>query len=125
MTLRADRILALADRIEEDAGKLWDMRHTGNPRCGTPGCMIGHAQAMMIEEGKILIFDGEVRANGTVGAWLGIPNLGVQAHLFTPNFGSACYWAGAEHPSFISHQRAAAQLRRLAATGGVDWEATP
>ena len=128
------RILALADRIEvttfasihnkcskglapnsdceahpEGSFDMWAVDYD----CGTPACLVGHCHEMAREGGGM----------GPAHEYLGLENPTPGDSLFFPNGPNANMNARPGDPAFISPERAAATLRRLAEskTGEVDW----
>ena len=117
--MSAERLNELADRIEGQPN-LFAMNKVGNPSCGSPGCIEGHAWALWREhEDWRSPIAGEPRKAFDVDAdiWRELTRpRGKHVNYLTPNPASRL---------FVDHKRAAAQVRHLAKTGKVDWSATP
>ena len=118
MKRNIERINQLADRIEEceevhlrhhgpDMGPSFTMNNISYA-CGSPACIMGHAQAMHCRE----VLASE---------FLGITMLEVD-ELCSPLHVHADYTAAAGDKGFITKQHAVAVLRNLAATGEVNWK---
>ena len=124
MKRNIEKINQLADRIEkceevedhnyvQGMGPSFTMSEVAYP-CGSPACIMGHAQAMRHRSAHT--------ANATLlGRFLGI--LKAQANeLAAPEHKYAEYLATEGDEGFIAKQHAVAVLRNLAATGEVNWK---
>lgn len=114
------------DGVRERAwrGELFSMRSwtylDSDYRCETPACMAGHCVALF-GGGAYRRNDPEYNAMRLLGL-----SEDQAIELFSPGGEHADFTITTDSdPRFISPARAAAQLRRVAETGEVDWSATP
>ena len=137
--MNVENILKLADHLESvddikigrvgsEERPLFSMTYLYDMTfdCGTAACIAGHAVLMFGDDDQISDMKcGEVIALDA-SEHLGIGNA-VAIDLFVPvKHGVArCAEDDPSSPGYISHNRAAAQLRHLAEHGSVDWSATP
>lgn len=113
-------ILALAEQVERSA--TLDMSEAIHP-CGSAACIAGHA--MTTKEARVAIEHGlHLGMRELIAARLGI-TLPQSQELFNPAIPGGVHWMAPPDTSrFISAAHAAACLRKLAATGVVDWPGT-
>ena len=133
--LNTDKILKLANFIEQTDDVCFDMESTVEyHECGTSACIAGFA-CLLWEEKKFPLYCDEDDDNESWEEVIrlarrhlmdGANNFSGFNKLFMPEEFSA-WWMerDPQKQSYISRNRAAAQLRYLAKYGRVDWTQTP
>lgn len=107
--------LRVADAIERSPTFAM---HRAFHQCGSPACIIGHAYGFDAENNT---FEGAAAILGISYAFDGDS---VSRQLFMPKLPGADFRASPGSKDFITNAHAAACLRKLAATGVVDWLGT-